>query len=323
MMRTIILTLALLLGATSIAYAQDSGKLSYFPVVTGKEIPEASKRALTAKMEQITAKNGYGSINHADRFLFVARCNVSEKDVTPTTPPRIRQELEITFILGDVVENKIYASESFDLKGIGINETKAWQTAINNLKPDNEKLSKLFEEAVGKIESYYRENCESIIAQAHAAASSGNYDEAIASLMAVPDICDKCHAKAMDEAVNIYQEKIDMEGTSLMKKARNIWAASMDQKGAKESLTYINSINPQSAAFSEIEALVNEISEKLSSDKQREWEQHIKRYNDEKAYRNREQINSHARSMATIAAARSIAEKWAENQPETKVYYNW
>ena len=75
-------------------------------------------------MEQAISKNGFGSNTRADRFVMFAKCNIIEKDVAPTTPPRIMQTVEVTFIIGDVIENTTYASASFELKGIGTNETK-------------------------------------------------------------------------------------------------------------------------------------------------------------------------------------------------------
>lgn len=322
-MKRYTLIFSLLLCIISGTRAQGSGNISYFPVVTGKDVPEAAQKLLVAKMEQIVTKSGYGSANRADRFVFVAKCNVTEKDVAPVTPPRIRQEVEITFMLGDVVENKVYATASLNLKGMGINETKVWQTAINGIKVDNPVFPKLFSEANGKIEIYYRDNCQGIISKARALASTGKFDEAIASLMEVPEICSDCYNNALNEACKIYQEKIDNEGASLITKARNTWSASMDQKGADAALVYIHKIDPQSSAFGESDTLVKEISNKLSTDKARDWEMKIKKYKVEKEFKRREQANSHSRSMATIAACRSVAEKWAENQSQTKMYLNW
>ncbi len=323
MMKRILTALLAIVSFIGAGATETSGKIAYFPVVNGKDMPAEAQKLLTTKMEQIAAKYGYGSANHTDRFLFVAKGNVLEKDVTPTTPPRIRQEVEVTFLLGDVIENKVYASTSLTLKGIGINETKAWQTAINSLNVDNAAFPKLFEEATGKIESYYQENCTDIMAKARALASTGKFDEAIASLLSIPEICTECYNNALNEAGKLYQEKIDNEGAALIIKARNAWSMTMDQKGADQALSLMSEIDPQSAAFSETETLSKEISSKLSSDKAREWEHKMKKYNDEMALRRREQRNAHAQSMATIAAARSIAEKWAENQPENKVYINW
>ncbi|MDE6099620.1 MAG: hypothetical protein K2G01_01115 [Paramuribaculum sp.] len=303
--------------------AQDNGLISYFPVVVGPDIPEKAKQSLTAKMEQALTQNGFGSVSRTDRFVMLAKCNVLEKDVAPTTPPRITQTVEVVVVLGDVVENKTYASTAFELKGIGTNETKAWQTALNTLKSGNPQFKAMFEEANHKIEAYYSDNCEKMIAEAQTMASTGHYDRAIASLMSIPDICSECHKQALAEVTKIYGQKIDAEGAALLSKAKSAWAAKTDSEGGCEALAYLSSISPVSASFEDAGALVSQIAKKLSSDKDREWRQRLKEYDDEKEFRRREQENAHSRQMATIAACRSVAEKWAENQPQTKVYLNW
>ena len=299
------------------------GKISFYPVVVSNEIPESVKASLTAKMEQSITQNGYGTKDRADRFVMLAKCNVVEKDVVPTTPARITQTIDITFILGDVVENKTYASTEFTLKGIGTNETKAWQTAINGFKPTAKQMSEMFNTAFDKIESYYTANCQNIINNAYALAARGEYDRAISSLMSIPDIITDCHNKAQTEASAIYQQKINAEGEELLKKAQNAWAASPNNGGAEIALSYINSISPLSESFVAAEGLVKVIGDKISSDKEREWQQRVKQYNDEMELRKGEQSNAQARSLATIAACRSVAEKWAENQPQTKIYLSW
>lgn len=323
MKRYLLILLFAIIYYSAVEASESSGNLSYYPVVTGADIPEASKQLIVSKMEQMLTQNGFGAMNRADRFVMLAKCNVLQKDVAPTTPPRINQKIEVTFILGDAVENKTYASSTVELTGMGINETKAWQTAINGIKPANPDFRKMFDEASVKIESYYSANCKGIISQAHALASSGRSDEAIANLIAVPDICHDCYADAMTAVGEIYQINIDGEGVSLLAKAKNVWSGSPDEKGADLAMTYLNEIPVSSSSFAEAETLAATISKKLTSDKESEWQLKLQQYNDEKAYRNREQANSHTRSMATIAAARSVAEKWAENQPQTKVYLNW
>lgn len=303
--------------------AENSGQISYYPVVIGDGIPEASKKLLVSKMEQALMQNGLGSMNRADRFVMLAKCNVLQKDVAPTTPPRISQKVEVTFIIGDVIENKTYANASLDLSGIGVNETKAWQTAINGVKPSNPIFSKIFEEAYDKISMYYLENCINIIDKARSLASTGKNDEAIAMLMSTPEICYECYEKALKAVEEIYKEKIDQEGSELLSKAKHSWAVSQDEKGAEQAMTYLNEISVTSSSFADAEKLAETIAEKISSDKEREWQFKIQQYNDELEFRKREQANSHRQSMESIAAARLVAEKWAENQPETKIYYNW
>lgn len=323
MRTTIILFLLCLLNFGAQAEMINNGKISYYPIVTGDGIPEQAKNAFIAKIEQVISLNGYGASSHTDRFVMLAKCNVLEKDVAPTTPPRIAQTIEVTFILGDVIENKTYASASLELKGIGINETKAWQTAFSGIKPSNTIFGRLFESASKKIETYYSANCKKMISEAKTLAATGDYDRAIHLLMSVPDVCAECRNEAQAEAITIYQQKVDVLGADLLAKARNAWAKSPDTEGANAAMEYINHISPTSASFAHVEELVKNISDKISSDNEREWQQRLREYNDEKEFRFREQSNQQSRSMATIASCRSVAEKWAENQPQTKVYLNW
>ncbi len=87
MRATIILFLLCLLTTFKIqADEANEGKISYCPVVKGDGIPNQAVKSLIAKMEQVIAKNGFGASNSAVRFVMLAKCNVIEKDVAPTTP---------------------------------------------------------------------------------------------------------------------------------------------------------------------------------------------------------------------------------------------
>lgn len=311
--------------ANAFAQQQTDGRVAFFPIVNNESgiMPKAVVSALESKMQQIVTSDGYGSASRADRFVLVAKPTVVTKDVAPTTPPRINQTVEFTFIVGDVVENKTYASCSLTLTGIGTNETKAWSTAIAKIKPANEEFKKMLADAAEKIESYYATNCNTIISKAETCAGMGKYDEAIASLVVIPNICSDCFDKAQQKVLDIYQRKIDSEGTELLSKANSAWSASPNSDGARKAFQYLSQIGPESKAFAEKEALEKAIMAKLSVDEQRKWEQEAKHYNDEVKLKQKEQQNAHQRQLATIAACRSVAEKWAENQPQTKVYLNW
>lgn len=313
------------MAAGAFAQPNNDGRVSFFTVVNNQDgtMPVASVSALESKMQQIVSADGYGSSERCARFVIVAKPSVVTKDVAPTTPPRINQTVEITFVVGDVVENKTYASCSLTLTGIGINETKAWSTAIAKIKPANAEIKRMLTDAYDKIGAYYSANCNTIITKAETDAGLGYFNEAIASLIDVPDICSECFAKAQQKAAEIYQCKIDAEGTALLSKAKSEWSASPDTNGAQKALTYLSQIDPSSASFATKEILEQQFAEKLSADEQRKWEENRRRYNEELKLRQKEQQNSHQRQMATIAACRSIAEKWAENQPQTKVYLNW
>lgn len=325
MKRLNVLIITLLMAVSAFAQQNSDGKVSFFSVVNNQSssMPQAAISALESKMQQMVTVDGYGSAARCDRFVIVAKPSVVTKDVTPTTPTRISQTVEITFVIGDVVENKTYASCALTLSGIGVNETKAWISVLGKLKPTNEEIKKMLSDAAGKIETYYSANCNTIIAKAESEAGLGNFDKAIALLMDVPDICAECFDKAQQKVVKIYQCKIDAEGATLLSKAKSEWSTSPDSDGAKNAFVYLSQINPSSISFAPKEKFEHEIVAKLSADEQQKWEENRRRYNEELKIRKKEQQNSHLRKMATIAACRSVAEKWAENQPQTKIYLNW
>ena len=298
-------------------------ELSYFPVAVGNGLPDDAKLSLISKMEQAMTQNGIGNLEYAERFVMLAKCSVVERNIAPTTPTRINQTVEVSFLIGDVLENKIFASSIFELKGIGTNEIKAWQMAFNSLKPSNPKFKELFQTAKKNIEAYYPENCQIIIDHAKTLASTGKYDDAISLLMSVPPICKDCINEAQSTAITIYGQKIDSEGRTLLSKAKNAWAANPTQEGALIAMSYLNMIPSNSSAFNDTKELAETIETSNRTDKNREYEMSLQEYKDKRELKRREQADSHARAMATIAACRSIAEKKAENQQSTKIYLNW
>lgn len=325
MKRLSILISAVLLASGCFAQQSGDGRLAFFPVVNNQSeiMPQAAVSALEAKMEQIVSILGYGNASRADRFVVVAKPTVVSKDVAPTTPVRISQTVEITFVVGDVIENKTYASCSLELSGIGTNETKVWNAAISKIKFPNDEIKGMLSDLHEKISAFYMANCNTIIGKAETNAAIGRFDEAIASLESIPDVCADCFAEAQQKAVEIYQRKIDAEGASLLSKAESEWAVSSDFSGAQKALAYLSQIEPASASFADKESFERQIAAKLSADEQRELDEDRKRYNDDLKLRQIQQQNAHQRQMVTIAACRSVAEKWAENQPQTKVYLNW
>lgn len=323
MKKNLLLTLLFVLTSFASLQANDSGRLAYFPVVSGVNIPAEAKTSLLSKIQHAISSNGYGSLNYTDRFVLLAKCSAVDKNIAPTTPPRIRQTIEVTFIVGDAVENKIYASETFTLNGIGTNETKAWLTAINEFNPRSNKFGDLLNAANSKIGSYYSERCADIISEARNLSSIGDFDGAITLLLDVPNICTTCFDECNKLALEIYQHKIDEEGKTLLAKAKAEWSMTGDEKASRNAFDILNKINPESSSYGVAMEFGETLSSKLDESRESERKQRLKQYNDELELRRKGKDYFHQRAMASIAAYRSVAEKRAENQPQTTVYLNW
>lgn len=268
-------------------YAGDAERIPLGAFVSNPngEIPTEAANLLLNRMQKAIAADGFGDNDGLDRFAVVAKCDVLSKDIAPTTPPRVSQKLELSFIVVDIIENKIYESCEMTVSGIGTNETKAFGTAFQKVSPQNKDFKEMLSMAKTKIVDYYTNSCPAVMTTANTLAHNGEYDKAIFSLMSVPNVCADCFNQCQALASTIYQQKIDDQCSRLLEQAKSKWAASMTGTTAKEVAEIISQIDPRSTNFSQVESFRNSVSAKLAADAQRQWEFEMKKYDDNQQFK--------------------------------------
>lgn len=274
--------------------------------VVDEKIPEEAARNIETKLQSALVQNGYADNGYTERFVLTAKVDITQKDVTSTTPARISEKMDITLMVGDVVENKLFASCTFQTAGIGTNENKAFINAFRSIKGDNPKIQQMLNEAKTKIVDYYTNQCPSIIQKANGLVAKQSYDEAIYLLTSVPDICSDCYTRCQRQAGTIYQQKIDNEATILLEKAKTAWTTNQNAQGANEVADIISKINPKSVNYNQVVSLRNTVNKKLQADAKRDWDLKMKQYEDNQAFK---------RSL--VDAAKAIGVAWGQNQPRT------
>lgn len=247
-------------------YAQTiDGQISLFPLITNEDIPSEALQNLTNRLNRAIALNGYGSYDDAERFILVANVDVVSNDVVPSTPPRVSKKVEISMIIGDVIENKTFGSCCVTLAGIGQNDNKAYISAFNSLNPSAKAIKDMFKESEQEISVFYS-NSSLFITKAHTYSNAGDYDKAIAYLMTIPSIDAASYELCQNEMAIIYQQKIDKEGEALYNKASGVWKSTRNLKGAKEVAAILNDVDPYSSIMPKIDVLWTDISAKLRAD---------------------------------------------------------
>ena len=160
-----------------VSFAQNTGSVSIHATVVDDAIPaEAAKNILTKMQRMLTSCNIID--NGADRFVLTARVNITSKDIAPTTPARISEKMEITFLIGDIVDNKLYESFTIESSGIGITEAKAFISAFQRINVNSQEIKAMLERAQAKIVDYYVNHCDDILAKANTLSNQQKYDEA-------------------------------------------------------------------------------------------------------------------------------------------------
>lgn len=251
------------------------------------EIPSEAGKQLERKIIQLLTSNGISSQDVNNRFIITAKADITSKDIVASTPQRVSEKIDLTFIIGDMVENKIFETITIPLIGIGTNENKSFISAINQVKPQKAELVEFLDHAKQKIVDYYAVRCSQIIKDAQKQASANNYDEAIYQLMLVPDICD-CAKECQNLMIEYTIKRNNAQAAQLFNEAKARWAASPTSEGASDVADIIARIPAGTSSQKNVDALIKSINTKLREDEKREWAFKMKQYDDAQEKEKRE-----------------------------------
>lgn len=306
--------LSVLLAISYYTYAQNTaGKsddaaritLATFVPQQIDKMPDAARSMLANKLSQIIIQSGMGGSAFNQRFILTANINVMSKDITATAPPMQAYTLDITLYIGDGVDGTKFASHSTTVKGVGENETKAYISALKNLKTNDPNYQSFIETGKTKIVEYYNSKCDFIIKEAQTLASQNKFEEAIFKLTGVPEVCKSCYDKCMDAITPIYKQQIDRDCKLKLAEATNLWSANHTIEAGNQAGEILSTIEPSSACFGEVKTLSNKIATRIKELDNREWN-----------YKLKEQ----AQVSERIKAYRDIGVAYGNGQPKSVTY---
>lgn len=301
----------ILLGCTmfcisSYAYETSSNIAISAVVPEYNNLPEEARAQLENKIQHMITSCSLGC-TAGNRFVMTAKVDILDKAINSVG--YFVQKMEITFYLGDVVEDRIYGSCYIEALGVAETENKCFIQAFKNIRPNNPKVREMILQANAEIADYYSNKCDIEIQRAQAKADMGQYEEAIKQLILVPNIDTACFHACHDKILEIYdlmakeqaaqeaaaqaaaQAAIDREGRVLIQKAKAAWHVKQDYNGAREALNILASIDVDAACIEEANEFIQSISDKLRKDEkaaaaaaaakaQREWEFKLRQYED-------------------------------------------
>jgi len=220
-------------------------------------LADDAKRNLENKLNQIATKNGMGGFALDPRFVITANVVVLTKDITPTAPPMQAYTLEVTLYVGDAIDGTSFSSYSMTVKGVGNNETKAYNNALKNISVDDPKVKAMLEEGKGKIIEYYNSKCDFILREAQTLSEMRKFDEAIYKLVSIPEVCKSCYDKAMAAASVVFMQQQELECQQNLTKAN----AAIAQDRWNEAAEYLTSATPDLSCYPQVENLLKKIED--------------------------------------------------------------
>jgi hypothetical protein len=278
------ISLALQFCMTTMVYAnsaEDFGRIVLNTYIApNANIPNEARLQLENKLSQIASSNGMGGCDANPRFIITAKINVLTKDIIPGPPQMIAQNLEITVYIGDGIDNILFSSSNITLKGVGINENKAYIDAIKKINVKSKEIENCLNEGKNKIIEYYATNCKFLINEAMSLSNKGEYDAAMAKLAVVPQVCGECYFNCLDTLQYIFQQKINKECLVKMREAKARWMAGQDKAAADAVGEIISGISPFSTCEPDVSDLMGKIESKLKADEKAAWDLKVKKYED-------------------------------------------
>lgn len=274
----------------------------------GEEVPEQSADYLLTRLTNVVTASGVTGDESYSQFFITGKFNHIYQDVVPGPPMQNVLRTSLTLYIGDLVSKKIFSTTSFELRGVGTSDQRAFINALSSVNARNAEFQKFLEAGKAKIIAYFDANYQQILQQAKRAAGMNNYEEALFHATQIPTCC-KGYAEAEKVTLALFQEYIDYYGVQLLTAAQAAWAAGHDLEAGKKALDLLLMIDPDSRAFTSAQKLMAEIKASIKDD--RDFEMRQKYYDSVEIERRK------------IDAARAVGVAYGNGQQPTTTYINW
>lgn len=303
-MKKILFLLSAVLLLRSVTFAQntDTPLRVIIPAETG--IPTEAAAYLQNRLMQLVTGHATGVEEYGtSQFFITAKTYTETKDVIGSAPTMYSINLVVTLYIADWVNDQLYSNMSFNARGVGESETKAYINAFRRMNVNDPKIKQFLSDSRNRIIQYYTTQGPTIIQQARTLARQRNYDKALFLLASIPSSCETVYRDAQVTLLEVYKQYVDYTGEKLLAQARSIWVATQNREGAADAAQLLSEIDPDASCYKSAEGLSKEIQSRIGE----EWTLTLKAYND-----------SVSLEKQRIDAARQVGIAYGNNQqPQT------
>lgn len=273
--------------------------MSIANITKGAVVPDEVSQSLEAKLSNSLSRAGVIGSDYDAQFFIAGRFDDAFNDVTSGPSSKTVIKTTLTLMIGDAVNQKVFATESFELKGVGSTDVMAYKKALNQVNAGNPKILSFVQKGRDKIIEYYDANYNTFLDKARTAMANRDYDEALFYSTSIPACC-VGYDKAKALTLEIYTANTNYVSQQLLAQARAAWAASPDADGAREAESYLAQIDPASSSYAAAQSLNAEITKTTK----KQWEfENVQKYNDQVALE-KQRIN----------ASKQVAIAWAKRR---------
>lgn len=277
-MKRLISLIAFVVNMALTTYAQNNEIQLYLYALNQVEnIPDASMEYLINNLSSAVTADGLAAQNeYMTQFILIPKVNVASKSIITNTQTQVVLNIDISLQVVDGMSGTLYASSIVNVKGVGTNETKAYNSAFRSINKNQQQIVLLVKAAKQKILSYYEAETDNIIKKANLLAAKNNYEEAFYLLSMIPSQCSKFDA-SISAGLSLWEKYKVYSCNTNLAKAEAIWVSGQDYNAAIRATEYLCQILPDSDCYAKVRQLYNEIKKKVGD----LWKYEMKQYNTE------------------------------------------
>ena len=129
-MKRLIFLIAFVVNMVLTTFAQNNGIQLYLYAPNQVEnIPEASMEYLLNNLSTAVTTDGLAAQNeYMTQFVLMPKVNVASKNIITNTQTQVVLNIDISLQVVDGMSGTLYASSIVNVKGVGTNETKAYNS---------------------------------------------------------------------------------------------------------------------------------------------------------------------------------------------------
>lgn len=218
-------------------------------------LPEISKDFLASKLSQIVSESGLGSSSSGNRFIITPKISVTNKNITTGAPSYTLMDIDLTLSIGDGETGTKFDSYTVSLKGMGLNETKAYQAAFKLINAKDAKFNKFILNGKSRIIQYYNDQCDYLQERASALKGLNQHDDAILLLSGVPEVCKECYQKSLTSMTKIFEDKLELNCETNLAQAKSFVVSGRFD----EAVELVQFITPRQKCYPKVQSLLTEI----------------------------------------------------------------
>lgn len=278
------------------------------PDASDTDSPAGVNNMLVTRLQQalhaagLTAGDAYG------QFYMTGKFTDSFKELLPGPPRQWAVTTQLTLYVADLGSNKSFASKTFELRGVGTSEERAYINALGQLSGRSEALKSFVKEAEKQVIDHFNRNYKTYLAKAQSAASQGDYKQALYYSTLIP-YCSNGWDEASKATLTYFKKDIDKDGAKLLMEAKSVFAANPNAYGASDAFEILSRINPESASYNAAVKFSEEMNKQAKSE-----------YNFEVHEKYKDNL---AKEKAQIQAAKEIGVAYGRGQKAKTTNILW